>query len=316
MAGVTSAGFDRKLEADILAELVAEARATVDPEFDDSPDSATGQLTGIVGSKLSECWEVLEAVYNALSVHASGVNLDRIAAITGTIRKANETDAQLRVRRRVELADAGQTTEASIRAALSKIDGVSACRVVSNRGLATDLVSGRPGKSVECIVVGGTDAAVAQVVWDNLPAGIESYGTTPTAVTDEQGNQQVVKFSRATAAMVYVRISAEVAEASYAGHPIVKQTIADFTSGELTLELSNGNAIGGTIDIGAPLYRSRLAAAALTVPGVVAVTQVAFSSSATGPWFDVDHVQLPRQFLGLSADARGFDVAHVIVVTT
>ena len=69
------AGFVRKLESECVGELVAEARATVDPDFDDSPDSVTGQIAGIVASKHAELWEVLEAVYGSLSENASGASL-------------------------------------------------------------------------------------------------------------------------------------------------------------------------------------------------------------------------------------------------
>jgi hypothetical protein len=315
MSGVTSTGFVVATEAEIFEEIAAEARAAIAPSLDVSPDSVFGQIAGIVASKQAELWEVLEAVYGALSENASGASLDRIAAITGTLRKPGETDAQLRIRRRQELADAGQTTEPAIRAALSKLAGVSAVRVVSNRGLATD-AAGRPGKSVECIVIGGADTDIAQAVWANLPAGIEAYGLVPMAVTDEEGNQQTVKFSRAAPQNLYVRVSAEVAEGSYAGHEALKETLASFTSGERTLELSNGNAIAGTTDIGGILYRSRLGAAALTVPGVVAVTRIEFRAAETDPWVDVDWPLGAREFLGAAADARGFQLDHIAVVTT
>jgi hypothetical protein len=312
---VTSAGFERKTEPDIIAEIVAEARATVDPAFDDSPDSVSGQIVGIVGSKHAELYEVLEAVYNALSENSSGVQLDRIAALTGTTRAVGETDAQLRLRRRLELADAGQTTEPAIRAAISKIEGVEAVRVVSNRTLITEPApSLRPGKSVEVIVHAPdvADATVASAVWANLPAGIQAYGLVPTAITDEEGNAQTVAFSRATWRDLPVRLTVELAPGSYPGDAVLTQTLSDFTSGEQILTLTNGNQIAGRVDIGGVVYRSVLAAAALSVPGVVAVPRVEFFDG--GVWRDIDLELLPRELLGSAETGRGLLPASITVV--
>jgi hypothetical protein len=320
MAGVTAAGFDRKLEADILDEMGAEARATIDPTFDTSADSVGGQLIGIVGSKVAELWEVLEAVYGALSENASGVSLDRIAAITGTVRKLGETDAQLRIRRRQELADAGQTTEAAIRAALSKLPGVVGVRIFSNRSSVAQAVlplgaglGTRPPHSVEAVVLGGADADVANTVWQNLPAGIASAGGTSVGVTDEEGNPQTVLFSRPVPVNLWVRVTVQVAAASYAGTPVLQQTLSDFTSGERTLELSDGSAIEGAVPVGGVVYRSRLSAAALTVPGVIAVRRVELSTTGT-TWTDEDLALGDRAYLGLAADNRGLQPDHVLVV--
>ena len=314
MAGVTDTGFVVKRESECFDELIADCRATVDPEFDDSADSVTGQIAGIVASKQAELWEVLEAVWGSLSESATGAALDRIAALTNTRRRVNESDAALRIRRRLELSDQGATTEGAMRAALSRLTGMQAARVVSNRSMVTD-AAGRPPKSVEAAALGtATGAQVAQTIWENLPAGIDTYGTTTTSVTDSEGHSQTVRYSTATAANWWVRISAEVDEASFAGPAVLRQRIQDFTSGELTLAMSDGSAIAGGIDIGGVLYRSRISAAALTVPGVTAVTQVQFRANDTDPWLDTDLPLGPRQSLGVGS-VRGFATDHIEVAT-
>jgi hypothetical protein len=87
MAGVEETGFVRKLQAQCVGEIIAEARSTVDTEYDDSPDSVTGGLATIVGAKHAELWEVLEAVYASLSPYASGIGLDRVMAYSNSKRK-------------------------------------------------------------------------------------------------------------------------------------------------------------------------------------------------------------------------------------
>ena len=314
MAGVTSAGFVRKLESDCIGEMVDDARARIDPDLDDSPDSTAGQIFGIVGSKHAELWEVLEAVWNSLSENGSGVQLDRLAALTGTTRKAGETDAQLRLRRRQELSDQGATTEGAMRAALSKLSGMTAVRVVSNRSLVTDS-AGRPPKSVEAIVLGtATQAAVSQTIWDNLAAGIEAYGTKSSSVTDSEGHSQPLKYSEAVAQPLYLRLTAKIDLGSYPGHDVLKQRLIDFTSGALTIETEAGLTIAGGVEIGGTVWASRIAAAALTVPGVVSVSQVQVGTSATA-LSTGDYPLDPRGYLG-AAGVRGFALDHIEVVAT
>lgn len=315
MPGVTTAGFVPKYEAEIFAEVIADCRATVDSEFDDSPDSAGGQIVGIVSSKHAEAYEVLQAVWGALSENASGANLDRLAALTGSKRLVDESDAAFRVRRRIELSDQGATTQGAMRAALSKLAGMQAVRVISNRTMLTD-ANGRPPKSVEAIVLGTTTVPLlTQTIWDNLAAGIETHGTTTSAITDSEGHTQVIKYSVAAPVSWYVRISAEVDEGSFAGVDVVKQRIVDFTKGALTLAMQDGSAIAGGVDIEGVLYRSRISAAALTVAGVVAVTQVQFKKLVGDAWTDTDRPLDARTFLGVGT-TRGFELDHIEVVPT
>lgn len=317
MAAITTAGYLRKSEADWIAGIVAECRATVDPDFDESPDSAGGQIVSITGSKFAELDEVLEAVYAALSPNASGVNLDRLAALTNSFRLLNESDAAFRIRRIQELPAQGATTEPAIRAALSKVEGMLAVRVISNRTMTT--IDGRPPKSVESIVLGdATVADIAAAIWSKLPAGIEPYGTSTTTLTDEEGNSQTIGYSVATPADWWVRISADVDEAGYPGVTAMKERIRDFSSGVTPLELTDGTYIPAGVDLGATLWRSRFSAAASTIAGVRGVTRVEFSEDGT-TWEDIDKPLPPRGYLGRVESGeivRGFDVDHVLVVTT
>lgn len=315
MAGVTTGGFVPKLEPELFDEIVAECRAVIDPAFDDSPDSVSGQIIGIVASKHAEQWEVLQAVWGALSEGASGSALDRLAALTGSKRNVGESDAAFRIRRRVELSDQGATTQSAMRAALSKLSGMQAVRVFSNRTMNTD-AAGRPPKSVEAVVLGtATQSSIATTVWENLAAGIEAYGTkTPIpTITDSEGHSQQVGYSEAVAQNLYLRITVKTDSASYAGDTELKKRLMDFTSGALSFETEDGLAIAGGVDIGDTIYASRVAAAALTVPGVVAVTQVQVRAAPADAWTLSDFALSPRGYLGLGA-SRGFQAERIEVV--
>jgi hypothetical protein len=66
---------------------------------------------------------------------------------------------------------------------------------------------GRPAKSFECVVEGGTDDDVADLIWDTAPAGIQMYGTnTNVTITDSQGFDQVVTFTRPADVDIYMQV--------------------------------------------------------------------------------------------------------------
>jgi hypothetical protein len=302
---LTEAGYERKSEATFFAEIVAEARATVDPEFEDAPDSVSGQIVGIMASKYAEADEVMEAVYGSLGSNASGAALDRIAALTNTYRKPGESDADLRLRRQAELADQGSTTVPAIRAALARLAGMDAVRVFTNRTMATDS-AGRPPKSVEALVLGSTDAAtIGATIYGNLAAGIEAYGTSSVDVVDSEGHTEAIGYSVADPAAYAIRLIVDVDDVRYAGDDALKQALIDFSAGE-ELVLTDGRIISGGVELGGTLYRSRFGAAALAVPGVISVSQVLFRTDDFGAEFVNADVALgPREYLG-SAGTRGF----------
>jgi len=89
--GVTPTGFVKKPLSVILAEIKAAQLGTIDPRLNLLATSLFGQLNGIFGDKLRECWDVLQAVYRAAYPDsASDEALDQVAAITGALRLDQE----------------------------------------------------------------------------------------------------------------------------------------------------------------------------------------------------------------------------------
>lgn len=114
-----------------------------------------------------------------------------------------ETDAELRVRRQLAVSIIGSGTDAAIRAQLEQVEGVLAAACISNRTpldqvqVRTDgAVFDQDPWSFRPIVYPDTvdDALVAEVVWNNTPAGIRSYGTQLAVVTDDQGTLQTIRW--------------------------------------------------------------------------------------------------------------------------
>lgn len=180
--------------------------------------------------------------------------------LDATLGALQQGDSSLRATRTAELASSGSATADAIRAELLEVPGVAAASVIVNN---TDGYSGgAPPHSIECIVIGGTDLAVAQAIFSQVAAGIATIGigsgATLVTVTDSQGQPQVIQFTRPTQTLIYVAIAVTYDPSVYAtsGDALVAEAVADW-----------GNARG----VGADSVAVALGAQAFTVPGVLDV---------------------------------------------
>lgn len=119
-----------------------------------------------------------------------------------------ETDADLRIRRDQTLAIFGSCTVDALYSKIRAIDEVDAARVFTNRENIT--VGILPPHSVHCVVKDGDEDEIADVIWHNVPAGIEMYGTTHVVVVDSQGFDQDIYFSRPSDVDIYLEVDLEV----------------------------------------------------------------------------------------------------------
>lgn len=180
-------------------------------------------------------------------------------AVLGTVE---EGDAALRVRRIAELFNPGSTTVEAIIAAVSGLDGVTDVYVFENTDYITD-GEGLPPKSFEVVVEGGDDTEIAQTIFDNKPAGIKTHGTTTEVISDSQGTNHDIKFSRPDDVDFWVTITVSVIAGVFGGGveatgvAAVKEAIVNM-----------GDALG----IGDDVIALRVPAAALEVSGVNDVT--------------------------------------------
>lgn len=185
-----------------------------------------------------------------------------------------ESDAQYRSRREDELFAQGGGTVDGIRADLLLLDTVIAANVIEN----TDSVvsaEGLPPKSF-CAVVhsdpgADDDQAIAETIWANKPAGIETYGTEdPVNVVDSEGVMHEVLFSRPTLTPIYVALRLTTG-AGYIGDDEVKTAII------ASAETPN---TPGYLDVGVDVYAGRFVDVAMGLRGVLnAEARVSASSS-------------------------------------
>lgn len=121
--------------------------------------------------------------------------------IVGFTGSDTETDPDLRLRREDSLQIIGAATVEAIRARLiDEIDTVTNAIVFENE--TDSIVSSRPPHSIECLIVGnGTaqeDTEIANKIWEVKAGGIQTYGSESEIITDSQGFNHTIYFSRPT----------------------------------------------------------------------------------------------------------------------
>ena len=157
--------------------------------------------------------------------------------VVGTPGRDTETDEELRIRRAISARSIKSCgTDPSIEAHLrNDVPGVSAALVTSNRTMVTD-VEGRPPKSFEALVGGGTDEEVAMCIWNNMPSGIQCFGNTSVEITDEDGDKQMISFSRPIAKYLWVRVTYRLySEEEFTGLDSLKASILQWADIEYNL---------------------------------------------------------------------------------
>ncbi len=127
-----------------------------------------------------------------------------------TLGALQESDSDLRVRREQELAGQASSAQDAIRTALLRVGQgtnypVLSCTVYHNDTDGT--VGTMTPHSVECLVQGGIDAAIAAAIAATVAAGIVTIGTTTVNVTDSQGHVHAVKFSRPVAVTIWLDLA-------------------------------------------------------------------------------------------------------------
>ena len=147
-----------------------------------------------------------------------------------------ESDESLRVRRAAAARSRkSRATDPAIEAALLDVPGVSTAIVKSNRGFTTD-EDGVPGKAFTSLVVGGNDNEIAQCIYENQPAGIQSYGNTSVNITDSHGIEQQISFSRPTPVYLWVKVTYSLYdEEAFPGQDAVKDALVEWAEREYTL---------------------------------------------------------------------------------
>ena len=149
-----------------------------------------------------------------------------------------ETDEELRIRHRQAVRVVGAATVQAILARLvQEVPEVTSVAVYENR-LNVE-VAGMPAHSFEAVVSGGDNQAIADKLWQVKPAGIETTGNVSVQVLDENGDLQLIKFSRPITKYAWVRVSVNLLNPE---EPLTQQAAAAITDAVLTYGATLGVA--------------------------------------------------------------------------
>ncbi len=116
-----------------------------------------------------------------------------------------ETDAELRERRKRAVSISNQGYVDGLIAALENITDVTKVAVYQNRTATTDSDS-IPGHSIWVVVAGGTNAEIGQVMDNKVAGGVGMKGAQSVNVTQADGAVATYYFDRPTAQTLYVSL--------------------------------------------------------------------------------------------------------------
>ena len=223
-----------------------------------------GDYAGVATSTVAGAVQALAGTITVIPVAVAGLNTVTNAA-DATMGLEEETDAELRERRELEVTQGGSTSTDAIRAALLQVEGVIEAYVYENDTDVT--VATMPPHSITAVIWDGaapaaTDLDIATAIYENKAAGIRSFGNHAapiTTVTDSQGTTHAIDFYRATQIAVGLEFTTTT-DADYPGDATFKAAMAALAQAQ--------QGVGDDVMI------SRWIANAFTVPGVVEVTNM------------------------------------------
>ena len=208
---------------------------------------ATCQTAGAITAGASQITQIVNPQAGWISV-TNGSTLP----VTG---QPVESDSALRARQALSVSLPSRTMLAGTQAAIAATAGVSRYNIIENpTGSVTAGAPtwGTPAHSITCVVEGGTDAAVAQAIYNNRGIGALTNGTTTVSVTDSYtGSSLSIGFSRPSYVPIYVALNV---------YALTGFTTA--TQGAISLAIAT---YLNTLQIGQSVVQSELIGAALSV---------------------------------------------------
>lgn len=147
--------------------------------------------------------------------------------------RKRETDAELRQSYVERQAYRSSTMLESITSAIfNNVPNVTSAVAFENETDVQDSF-GRPPHSIEIVVDGGDDAAIAKEILDYKAAGIQTFGSVAVEIPDLYNNTITVRFNRPSPIYVWLKVSitknpGEAMPPNY--EALIKETLMDFVS--------------------------------------------------------------------------------------
>jgi len=213
---ITFAGDDGKQEINILTDVDNTLNLAAVATTITITETTPGVYQGQVDCTCTEDGELAAPYMTVDTIDTPVSGLDRVFnPEDATLGRAAETDSEFRIRRLLLLQSSIGGTLEGIRTALLRLNEdetedvtLESVRVFENYTDTTD-IRGLPPHSVMAVVyqLGGStdrDQDIAQAVFASKPAGIQPHGDISKTVTDSQGFDHTIKFSRPDEIDIYL----------------------------------------------------------------------------------------------------------------
>lgn len=177
-------------------------------------------VEGDIPAPINTVTTILTPVFGWLSV------TNELTAEAGSVY---ESDEELRNRFKISKAVRANNTSEALYSQLLELEDVDFVRVYENMTDTEDTL-GLPEHSFMAIVRGGTDTDVAEIVWNNKPLGIASFGNTTVIIRDSQNLERSVQFSRAAAVPVYVSVIVKKTDNTFPDNGVeqIRSAVVDY----------------------------------------------------------------------------------------
>lgn len=121
-----------------------------------------------------------------------------------------ETDAELRIRRRASTSTPAQAIIDSMYGSLLNLENVMKVKVYENDQDVIQPVTNLPPHSIYCIVEGGSQLNIGDTIWAKKSAGVTLVGDISQVIYDSQNNPHTMKFSRPDDLNIYIVINLSI----------------------------------------------------------------------------------------------------------
>lgn len=143
-----------------------------------------------------------------------------------------ESDADLKVRRRSSVAIPSLGYLDGIEAALNNLDGVTTARASENNTSITDS-DGTPGHTFWAIVEGGDETEIGVIIYKKKSSGSGMRGAESVSIPRPNNREFIAYFDRPGSEDLYIRFSVELIGGGFVDEDDLKRQIAEGITWEI-----------------------------------------------------------------------------------
>lgn len=212
----------------------------------------------------------------------SGVSNPASQYITGT---AQESNADFRIRRNKSTAISGKGFYDNLLGDLLSVPLVTAAEVYENDGNIMEIPQEASTSAIWCIVEGGLNEDIGQVIYANKTIGCKQVGNTTVNVTRADGSNFVARFDRPQTQPLYLQLSIK--------SKLTTPPDVNYIKDELVSKME--------FDIFAAVDSSEITASVITIEPTVYVINSKVSTDGS-TWVDYVEPSSKDRFFVLSAN--------------